>query len=112
MQNSYVERAAGWADCLARQESRCPGDYDNAMRRVAQRIGVGYSTLRGLRYRQPKRIFVDIYFSLSAAYEEMCAAQLKALEAQINERKEAGSTSRAVASAEVVVRALGGGDPS
>jgi hypothetical protein len=99
-----VEKAVRWADALARAECRQPGDYDNAMRRVGERIGVGYSTLWGLRYRQPKRIWADIYFALADAHEAMRQRQLEALETEIAEAKAAGRHHPAhVRAAEAVV---------
>ena len=112
MRFSYVEEASRWTDDLARYESRRPGDYDNALRRVSRRIGVGYETLRSLRYKPGKRIWTDVYFTLSAAHETMLAAQLLALEAQIDERKASGSPSRAVRAAEALVGEVRGGKGS
>ena len=101
---SFVEEASDWADALARHESRRPGDYDNAMRRVADRIGIGYATLWGLRYRQPKRVFADIYFGLKAAYEAMREAQLQALELEIAEAKATGACPAYLDTAAAVAR--------
>jgi hypothetical protein len=60
MSDALVSDAQGWAKWLILQESRGPGDTENAMRRVAARYGVDFRALWALRYRPPKRIFADM----------------------------------------------------
>ena len=109
----YVEVAAEWAHKLALSRCHEPGDYDRAMRSLVEGDdralnGIGYSTLWGFRYRQPKRIFADIYFELKRAYEAMLERQLAALEKDIAEAKAAGTSSHRLGTAEAVVRAARG----
>jgi len=66
----YVDHAAKLAEELAHVESRGPGDYLNAMRRMARRVSISYATLWNLRYRKPKSISVHDYISILEAYAE------------------------------------------
>lgn len=67
---SYVDDAVGWARDLTQAESRCPGDYGNAMQRLARQIGVPFRVLWNLHYRRPKTIDAANFVSLGAAYEQ------------------------------------------
>jgi len=77
---AYVEEATTWAKRLVHRASRGPGDYDNAMRRVAREIGVPYAKLWALHYRKPKGVFAGIYHRLKDAYESAYGHQLRALQ--------------------------------
>jgi hypothetical protein len=64
----FIEEAANWAHQLVMAETEGPGDYLNAMRRVANRFSVPYGMLWDLRYRKPKSIGVEDYFAILSAY--------------------------------------------
>lgn len=66
---AYVDQASHLAKRLISREALGPGDTDNAMRRCEQKFGLPYGFLWALRYRKPKRIFVDLYFKLQEAVE-------------------------------------------
>jgi hypothetical protein len=66
--SAFVQEAESWARALVRSECRFPGDYSNAMRRVAGQIRVPLGVLWNLHYRQPKTIGVENYAALGAAY--------------------------------------------
>jgi hypothetical protein len=70
MAEAFVHEARQWAKELCRQESRGPGDYSNAMRRVARKASVPFGLIWNLHYRPPKTISADIYASLGAFYVE------------------------------------------
>jgi hypothetical protein len=78
-----VKQAQDWANELIRAEARGACDFGDAMRRVARKIGVSYSTLRGLRYRPPKDVGVSLYLTLQAAYRAECERQAKKIENEI-----------------------------
>jgi hypothetical protein len=78
-----VKQAREWADELIRAEARGPSDFGEAMRRVARKIGVSYSTLRGLRYRPPKDVGVSLYLTLHAAYRAECERQARLFDHEI-----------------------------
>ncbi len=65
---SFVEEAQTWAKSLVRAECRFPGDYADAIRRVARRAKVTHGFLWTLHYRSPKTITVDQYAKLAGAY--------------------------------------------
>jgi hypothetical protein len=67
---SLVEEASKWNVDLINSEARGPGNFGNAMRRVARRIGVSHSKLWALRYRKPKVIIADVYLALRDAWED------------------------------------------
>jgi hypothetical protein len=79
----YVNEAQEWAKSLTRWEARGPGDLENAMRRLETRYGIDSNTLWSLRYRPPKRIFVDVYEQLRAAYQHERERQRKLLDNEI-----------------------------
>lgn len=66
----FVEEAALWARKLVCAEARGPGDYGNAMRRVARKIRVPWTALFNLHYRPPKHLAVEIYVALGEAANE------------------------------------------
>lgn len=67
----FVENAARWADSLTHWESRGPGDYENARRRVARALGVPFATLWALRYRKPKFISPAKYRRIGEAFYDL-----------------------------------------
>lgn len=67
---SYVEEAQRWAKAIVHAESRFPGDYGPAMRRVASRIGVSFKLLWRLHYEPPKSLSVEKYSRLGEVYGE------------------------------------------
>jgi hypothetical protein len=64
---TFVEEARDWAKTLVRSECRYPGDYAEAMRRVARRTKVNHGLLWALHYRAPKTVAVDQYAKLAGA---------------------------------------------
>lgn len=67
----FVEHASYWADKLVHWESKGPGDYENARRRLARRIGVPFATLWALRYRKPKFISPAKYKRIGGAFHDL-----------------------------------------
>ena len=65
---SFVEEAQTWAKALVRCECRFPGDYADAMRRVARRTKVSHGLLWALHYRPPKTVAVDMYAKLAGEF--------------------------------------------
>ena len=63
---AYVDDAASMARRLVARESVGPGDTENAMRRCEAKYGIPYQSLWSLRYRPPKRIFIDVYERIAA----------------------------------------------
>jgi hypothetical protein len=82
---AYVEQAATWSKDLTRMKARGAGDIENAMRSLEREYGVDYSTLWSLRYRRDriKRIGVDFYMRLQAAYQAECERQVRKLKNEI-----------------------------
>lgn len=75
-----VETAQDWVKLMVQRESRGAGDRINAMRRLANRYGVPYSTMWGLIYRPPRDLWVTVYEKLEAAYESELKKQQSLLE--------------------------------
>ncbi len=75
-----VETAQEWVKLMVKRESRGPGDRINAMRRLANRYGVPYSTFFNLVYRPPRDLWVSVYEKLEAAYESETRRAVTALE--------------------------------
>lgn len=65
---AYVDEAEGWARALVRAESRFPGDYGPAMRRLATKAHVSFTLLWRLHYKKPKTIDVGSYVTLGEFY--------------------------------------------
>lgn len=63
-----VETAQDWVKLMVQRESRGAGDRINAMRRLANRYGLPYSTIWNLAYRPPRDLYVSIYEKIEAAY--------------------------------------------
>lgn len=82
---AYVDQAATWSKDLTRMRSRGAGDIENAMRGIEREYGVDYSTLWSLRYRRDriKRIGVEFYMRLQAAYQAECQRQMRKLQHEI-----------------------------
>ena len=74
----YVDEAADWAAALSQGESQGPGDYMNAMRRIALKIAVSFAMFWNLRYRKPKGIYVHDYVNLLLAYADNQARKYEA----------------------------------
>lgn len=66
--SEYVDDATDWAKALVLAETRCAGDYGNAMRRVARRVGVPFSVLWNLHYRSPKTVEANAFERLGVSY--------------------------------------------
>ena len=66
--DAFVEEARAWAKELCRDESQGPGDYANAMKRVARRASIPFGLLWNLHYRLPKTIGAHLYAALGAFY--------------------------------------------
>lgn len=64
----FVEEAKGWARELVVSDSRMPGDYKNAMRRVARKAAVPFHLIWSLHYRPPKSIDVGQWAALGNFY--------------------------------------------
>lgn len=63
-----VDDAKRMAMEMAKHEMSGPGDFLEAMRRVAERIGVPFGTFWNLRYRRPKEIATHEYIGIFAEY--------------------------------------------
>lgn len=102
-----VAAAAAMAEDMLRKEARCPDYLPNAMERLERRHALPARTFWSLRYRQPKRLFADVYLNLHLAYQAECARQQKALVNDIS------ATAALVGTDHALVRAaasLGGED--
>lgn len=75
-----MTRAFAWAESLIHHESRGPGDYNNAMHRVAERLKISFHTIWALRYRKPKRVSSKVYFALEKAFAEQLKREFTKLE--------------------------------
>lgn len=105
--SEFVSEAQRMAAVLISKEIRAGESAEGALRRVAAKCGVTYHTLWQLRYRAPKRMFVDVFFAISKAHEAMCEQQRKKLEHEIRLREAAGRADAPLVSA---ARRLGGID--
>lgn len=104
MSDVFVTNATEWANELVRRESRGPGDYENAMRRLESRYGIPWQTLWRLRHGRLKDVYVSIYVRLQAAYQAECERQMRLLAHEIEIAKAKGLTgSPVVAKAEALV---------
>lgn len=99
-----INQARSMANELVLRESRGPGDMPNAMRRLESKYGIPAATFFHLRYRNPKRIWADVFLQLQAAYEAAREHQLRQLQHEIAVTKtKAGHRPDFVAPAEAVV---------
>lgn len=104
MSDVFVSNAQEWANELVRRESRGPGDYENAMRRLESRYGIPWQTFWRLRHGRLKDVYVSIYVRLQAAYQAECERQMRLLAHEIEIAKAKGLThSPAVAKAEALL---------
>jgi hypothetical protein len=87
---AYVNEAREWAHALTRAESRFPGDYGQAMSRVASKIKIPRSVLWNLRYRIPKSISVEHYATLGAAYDDRQRSLYKQERAEVSPKTPLG----------------------
>ena len=55
---------------LVRREARGPGDWLNAVRRLAREFGLPYAKLWAVLYRPPKDISASVYIAIVDAYAE------------------------------------------
>lgn len=90
MSDAFVSNAQEWANELIRRESRGPGDYENAMRRLESRYGIPWQTFWRLRHGRLKDIYVSIYVRLQAAYQAECERQMRLLAHDIEIAKAKG----------------------
>lgn len=72
--SAYVDDAAEFARALVWADARGPGDYENAMNRVARRAGVSRGLLWRLRYRRPQSVAAADFEALGRAYND-CGLQ-------------------------------------
>ena len=66
----YVEDATEWAKALVLSDQRAAGDYGNAMRRVARRVGVPFSVIWNLHYRPPKAVDAKAFEKLGTSFAD------------------------------------------
>jgi hypothetical protein len=67
---AFVEEASAWAKELVNSESRYPGDYLPAMKRVSSKLGLPFTVLWALHYRKPKSLGVEKYAAIAKAYAD------------------------------------------
>lgn len=104
MSDVFVSNAQEWANELVRRESRGPGDYENAMRRLESRYGIPWQTFWRLRHGRLKDVYVSTYVRLQAAYQAECERQMRLLAHEIEIAKARGLTgSSVVAKAEALI---------
>jgi hypothetical protein len=65
-----VEQARVWLDFLCQEETNGPGEYGEAMRRIAQKLHLPFGFLHEMAYRPPKRISAGRFLTLAAAHDE------------------------------------------
>lgn len=70
-----VEKARGWIDILCREEANGPGEYGEAMRRIATKLRLPFGFLTEMMYRPPKRISAGRFLALAAAHDEYLQRQ-------------------------------------
>ena len=106
LQVAYLDQAEKWSKDLTRMRARGAGDIENAMRSLEQEYGVDYSTMWSLRYRRDriKRIGVEFYMRLQAAYRAECERQMRKLQNEIVSTEAiTGPDNAAVVSAKALV---------
>jgi hypothetical protein len=100
---AIIDQARSMANELVLRESRGPGDMPNAMRRLESKYGIPAATLFHLRYRNPKRIWADVFLQLQSAYEAAREHQLRQLQQQVEIAKARGTAPHRVRAAEALV---------
>lgn len=100
---AIIDEARTIANDLILRESRGPGDMPRAMERLERQYGIPASTFFTLRYRNPKRIWADVYLQLRAAHDDFRARQLRQLQHDIDiTRAKAGHRTNSIRAAEAV----------
>jgi hypothetical protein len=64
---------------MIHREARGPGDYENAMRRIEAKYGVGFWTLDHLRKGKAKTCDVGLYAQIKSAFADHCGAHARRL---------------------------------
>jgi hypothetical protein len=100
---AVINQARSMANELVLRESRGPGDMPNAMRRLESKYGIPAATFFHLRYRNPKRIWADVFLQLQAAYEMAREQQLRKLAHEIEVAKARGVAADRIRAAEALV---------
>lgn len=67
-ENHTVDYACEWTSELIEMECRAPGDFGEAMHRLAKKLRVPHNLLWRLRYRKPKAIGAREFFRILKAY--------------------------------------------
>jgi hypothetical protein len=65
-----VDQARVWLDFLCQEEANGPGEYGEAMRRLATKLRLPFGFLSEMTYRPPKRISAGRFLILAAAHDE------------------------------------------
>jgi hypothetical protein len=73
---------------MVEAETRGFGDDNNAMRRLGQRFGISYWTLRYLKHGRAATVDADLYSRLRGAYLSYCEAQIRKLQHELANEKE------------------------
>ena len=100
----FVDEARSYLDRLLHVESRGPGDFGNALHRIARRERLPHAALWGLRYRPPKDVYASTLFKLRDAYARACEHQLHMLEQTVADHKATGASTAYLDTAAAVVR--------
>ncbi len=69
---------------MIHRESNGPGDAENAMRRIADRYGIGFWTQDHLRKKRAKTIDGSILSRIRRAYIDILERQLALLQAELD----------------------------
>ncbi len=85
-----VEAATEYVRKMTKLESSGPGDIDNALRRIADRFGLGFWTLWHLRKGKAKSCDSGLYARIRGSYLDMCAAKASNLLHEITIEAAAG----------------------
>jgi hypothetical protein len=105
---ALIDEMQGWADKLVReaQTRPSPAGYLKAMHRVAKRERISYATLKGLKYKPPKRFDPLDVVRLCEAYRAYVERQAKHFDAELERTSEiAGSNSLLVRTAAAIAGA-------
>ena len=102
-----VETAQRIANELILDESRGPGDLDNAMRRIERKHGLDYWLLWALRYRAPKDILLGQWTQLVGAYEAERERQRRLYEHERQMAEAMGVSPALVSTADFVAGGMG-----
>jgi hypothetical protein len=78
-----VEAASDYVQRMVQREARGPGDIENAMSRLEVRYGIGFWQLSHLRKGRAKTCDTSLFARIRAAYLDMCARQISALQHEI-----------------------------